>query len=41
MGAPGKVVRELTEDHVRMIRMGARHYVDNARRYRDQLERLD
>mgnify|MGYP001546670513 FL=1 len=40
MGAPGKVVRELGEDHRRMIEHGAVHYVDNARRYAGELERI-
>ncbi len=40
MGAPGKVVRELSEDHVKMIQVGAHHYVENFQRYRDQLEKI-
>lgn len=40
MGSPGKVVREIGEDHAAMIRHGAAHYVDNYRRYRDRLERI-
>ncbi|MEE4362047.1 MAG: gamma carbonic anhydrase family protein [Pseudomonadales bacterium] len=40
MGAPGKVVREIGDDHARMIAQGAAHYVDNFRRYRDTLERI-
>ncbi|HSG87603.1 MAG TPA: gamma carbonic anhydrase family protein [Pseudomonadales bacterium] len=39
MGAPGKVVRELTDAHVKMIEHGAAHYVDNFRRYEKDLER--
>jgi carbonic anhydrase/acetyltransferase-like protein (isoleucine patch superfamily) len=34
MGAPGKVVRELSEDQARMMAVGALHYVENWRRYR-------
>ena len=41
MGAPGKVVRELTDAHREMLVQGAGHYVDNARRYRTDLERID
>ena len=39
MGAPGKVVRELTEQHVKMIEHGAAHYVENSRRYASDLVR--
>ena len=38
LGAPGKVVRELDEKTIATIRDGARHYVANARRYREQLK---
>ena len=41
MGAPGKIVRELTDAHREMLVQGASHYVDNARRYRTKLERID
>lgn len=34
VGAPGRIVRTLTDDEVVRIRTGAQHYVDNARRYR-------
>jgi carbonic anhydrase/acetyltransferase-like protein (isoleucine patch superfamily) len=37
MGAPGKVVRELSEDEIRGLRLSAEHYVENARRFRDAL----
>ena len=37
MGSPGRVVKELTEEQVRMLAHGAEHYVSNARRYREQL----
>ena len=37
MGSPGKVVRTLTEEQGAAIRMGAKHYVENARRFRDGL----
>ncbi len=33
MGAPGRVVRELDADAVRRLEAGARHYVENWRRY--------
>ncbi len=38
LGAPGKVVRQLTEDEVRGLTMSARHYVENARRFRRGLK---
>lgn len=34
MGSPGKVVRTLTDEQAAGIRMGAKHYVENARRFR-------
>jgi len=34
LGVPGKVVRALTDDEVRGLRDIARHYVENAKRYR-------
>ncbi len=37
MGAPGKVVRTLTDDEVAGLRRTAALYVANARRYREQL----
>jgi carbonic anhydrase/acetyltransferase-like protein (isoleucine patch superfamily) len=40
MGAPGKVVRELTEPQIQMITLSARHYVENWKRYRQGLKRL-
>jgi carbonic anhydrase/acetyltransferase-like protein (isoleucine patch superfamily) len=40
MGSPGKVVRELSDEEVGRILHGAAHYVDNARRYRDQLQEV-
>lgn len=40
MGAPGKVVRELTEEQIRMMHAGSHHYVDNWKRYRRGLKRL-
>ena len=37
MGSPGKVVKTLSEEQGALIRMGAKHYVGNARRFRDGL----
>lgn len=40
VGRPGKVLRQLTDDDLTAIRAGNRHYIDRARLYRDQLERI-
>lgn len=40
MGAPGKVVRETTEQHQQAITTSAQHYVANAQRYRRGLTAL-
>ena len=40
LGAPGKVVRELSDEQRKMIALGAAHYVDNARRCTTELERI-
>ncbi|MCR5879335.1 gamma carbonic anhydrase family protein [Phenylobacterium sp. J367] len=37
MGAPGKVVRELTEQQARMMALGSAHYVENWKRYRREI----
>ncbi len=37
MGAPGKVVRELSEQQGRAVSLGALHYVQNWQRYRREL----
>ena len=37
MGSPGKIVRELTDEDYRLIKHGAEHYVENARRYKAHL----
>ena len=37
LGAPGRVVRQLTDAEVGMIRSISQHYVDNAARYRSEL----
>ena len=38
MGSPGKVVKTLTDEQAAGIRMGAAHYVVNARRFREELK---
>jgi len=37
MGAPGKVVRELSDAQAQSVALGARHYVENWKRYRVSL----
>lgn len=37
LGTPGKVVKTLTDEQGMAIRIGAKHYVDNARRFRTQM----
>jgi carbonic anhydrase/acetyltransferase-like protein (isoleucine patch superfamily) len=37
MGAPGKVVHEVTAEHVARMRESAQQYIDNAERYRRDL----
>ncbi|MDT0635537.1 gamma carbonic anhydrase family protein [Spectribacter hydrogenoxidans] len=41
LGSPGKVKRELDESHIEMLRHGASHYVENGRRFREQLRVYD
>jgi len=38
MGSPGKVVKTLTDEQAAGIRMGAAHYIVNARRFREELK---
>ncbi len=38
MGVPGKVVREVDEKNAQRITMGALHYQDNMRRFRDEMK---
>ena len=35
MGSPGKVVRTLTDEQAQSIRIGAAHYVENAKRFKN------
>ena len=41
MGAPGKVVREIGEQHAMILQASALHYVENWKRYRTELNRID
>ena len=38
VGSPGKVIRALTAEEIEAIRANARHYVENADQYRNELE---
>lgn len=40
MGAPGKVVKPVSEHQIAVIRMSALHYVENWKRHRDTLKRI-
>jgi len=41
MGAPGKVVRELSEQQTAVIKMSALHYVENWKKHKATLKRID
>ena len=41
VGSPGKVVRELNEQQMKMLEAGAAHYVHNAQRYARELAEQD
>jgi carbonic anhydrase/acetyltransferase-like protein (isoleucine patch superfamily) len=41
MGSPGKIVRELTDEEVQRLLVSAESYVENAKRYREQLLRVN
>lgn len=41
MGAPGKVVRELSDQQAMMLAAGSHHYVENWKRYRRELAPVD
>ena len=38
MGAPAKVVKELSEKHIKMLDRAATHYVDNSKHYMAELK---
>jgi carbonic anhydrase/acetyltransferase-like protein (isoleucine patch superfamily) len=38
MGSPGKVVKTLTEEQISQLSYAAQHYVDNAKRFREELK---
>jgi carbonic anhydrase/acetyltransferase-like protein (isoleucine patch superfamily) len=41
LGSPAKAVRQLSEAQLTGLKMGAQHYIDNARRYKTGLTKLD
>ena len=41
VGTPARVVRELSAGQIAEMQHGAIHYVENARRFREQLKRID
>jgi carbonic anhydrase/acetyltransferase-like protein (isoleucine patch superfamily) len=40
MGAPGKVVREVSEAQVQVLTLSAVHYQENMRRFRDEMRQV-
>lgn len=40
LGSPAKAVRQLTPAQIEGLRQSARHYTDNARRFRDGLQKM-
>ena len=40
LGSPAKAVRQLTPAQIEGLRQSARHYTDNARRFRDGLQKI-
>ncbi len=40
MGAPGKIIRQVSEQQVAMFGLSARHYVENWKRHRDAVRRI-
>ena len=41
MGSPARVVRQLTPEQIEGLRQSARHYVENARRFKNGLKKLE
>ncbi len=40
LGAPAKVVKEISPEQAARMKLGALHYVDNAQRHRSQLKKI-
>jgi carbonic anhydrase/acetyltransferase-like protein (isoleucine patch superfamily) len=41
LGSPARVVKTLTPEQIEGLRASARHYVENAQRFRHTLKKLD
>ena len=41
MGSPAKVVRQLSPEQIAGFKMSAQHYIENARRFKVGLRRID
>lgn len=41
VGAPARVLRQLTDEQVAMLKFNAEHYVGKQSEYKTQLKRLD
>jgi len=41
LGSPARVVRTLTPEQIEGLQQSAQHYIDNARRYRQGLKKID
>jgi carbonic anhydrase/acetyltransferase-like protein (isoleucine patch superfamily) len=40
LGSPAKAVRQLSPEQIEGLKMSAKHYVDNARRYKTGLKKI-
>ena len=40
LGSPAKVVRQLTPEQIQGLRTSAKHYIENARRFKTGLKKL-
>jgi acetyltransferase-like isoleucine patch superfamily enzyme len=40
MGTPAKVVRSLTPEQMEGLRLSAKHYIDNAQRFKSELHKI-
>ena len=41
IGSPAKAVRELSPEQIQGLKMSAQHYIENARRFKVGLRRID
>jgi carbonic anhydrase/acetyltransferase-like protein (isoleucine patch superfamily) len=40
VGSPAKVVRSLTPEQMEFLRLSAKHYIDNAQRFKSDLHKI-